>query len=184
MKKLPIGIQSIEKMLSKGDYVYVDKTPFALQLIEGNAPHYFFSRPRRFGKSLFLSTLKEIFSGNKALFKGCAIYESDYAWQPYPVLHFDFGEIANTTTEKLEAHLRAILTRIGALQEIDTQGPSLEFQLAVLIEELAKQGQVVILIDEYVRHEASRRKRSQKRDRVAFKPYCQSGGASLVTGTC
>ena len=80
MKKLPIGIQSIDKMLTQGDYIYVDKTKFALQLIRGHAPHYFFVRPRRFGKSLFLSTLAEILKGNKELFKGCYIYDSDYDW--------------------------------------------------------------------------------------------------------
>ena len=67
MKKLPIGIQNIEKIRTQ-DYIYVDKTQFALELIEGDAPHYFLSRPRRFGKSLFLSTLEEIFKGNKAPF--------------------------------------------------------------------------------------------------------------------
>ncbi|MEL6607180.1 MAG: AAA family ATPase, partial [Bacteroidota bacterium] len=99
MKKLPIGIQSIEKILAKGDYIYVDKTLFALQLIEGDAPHYFLSRPRRFGKSLFLSTLEEIFKGNKELFKGCQIYQSDYDWQAYPVLYLNFAEILNETTQ-------------------------------------------------------------------------------------
>ena len=66
MKKLPIGIQSITKII-EGDYVYVDKTGFAQQLIEGDAPHYFVSRPRRFGKSVFLDTLREIFKGNKEI---------------------------------------------------------------------------------------------------------------------
>ena len=61
MKKLPIGIQSIEKILSKGEYIYVDKTGFIKELISGGIPHYFMSRPRRFGKSLFLDTLREIF---------------------------------------------------------------------------------------------------------------------------
>lgn len=76
IKKLPIGIQSIREILEE-DQVYVDKTTFILSLIR-NGKHYFMSRPRRFGKSLFLNTLEEIFKGNKDLFKGCAIYESDY----------------------------------------------------------------------------------------------------------
>ena len=74
MKKLPIGIQSIKKLLSNNDYVYVDKTGFIKKLINAGAPHYFLSRPRRFGKSLFLNTLEEIFKGNKELFKECKIY--------------------------------------------------------------------------------------------------------------
>ena len=80
MKKLPIGIQSIEKILKNDEYIYIDKTGFAKQLIDEGAPHYFMSRPRRFGKSLFLNTLEEIFKGNKELFKGCQIYGSDYEW--------------------------------------------------------------------------------------------------------
>ena len=64
MKKLPIGIHSIQEIITEG-YIYVDKTQFALELIN-NGAHYFLSRPRRFGKSLFLSTLEEIFKGNKA----------------------------------------------------------------------------------------------------------------------
>ena len=69
MRNLPIGIQTIQDIITKG-YIYVDKTQFALELIE-KGKHYFLSRPRRFGKSLFVSTLKEIFKGNKALFEGC-----------------------------------------------------------------------------------------------------------------
>ena len=61
MKKLPVGIQSIQKILVNDDYVYVDKTAFIKQLIDSGASHYFLSRPRRFGKSLFVSTLEEIF---------------------------------------------------------------------------------------------------------------------------
>ncbi|MEM7175137.1 MAG: AAA family ATPase, partial [Chlamydiota bacterium] len=86
MKKLPIGIQSIVEILEEGQ-LYVDKTLFAKQLID-EGKHYFLSRPRRFGKSLFVHTLEHIFKGNKELFKGCQIYESDYDWQEHPVLHF------------------------------------------------------------------------------------------------
>ncbi len=66
--KLPIGIQTFAK-IRESNYYYVDKTPFALQMIE-NGSHYFLSRPRRFGKSLFLDTLKELFEANEALFRG------------------------------------------------------------------------------------------------------------------
>ena len=148
MKKLPIGIQSIERIRTE-DYIYVDKTQFALELIEGDAPHYFLSRPRRFGKSLFLSTLEEIFKGNKALFEGCHIAESNYDWQPYPVLLFNFGGIANKTPEKLEINLHELITKISKEQGIKVDGTSLEFRLEVLVEALAKKGRVVVLIDEY-----------------------------------
>ena len=104
MKNLPIGLQSIKKIRAK-DCIYVDKTQFALDLIK-NGTHYFLSRPRRFGKSLFVSTLKEIFKGNKALFEGCHIAESNYDWKPYPVLYLDFANMANQTPEELKVDLR------------------------------------------------------------------------------
>ncbi|MEL6607242.1 MAG: AAA family ATPase, partial [Bacteroidota bacterium] len=137
MKKLPIGIQSIEKILGKGEYVYVDKTPFALQMIEGGAPHYFLSRPRRFGKSLFLSTLKEIFKGNKALFKGCAIYESDYDWQAYPVLYLNFAEILNETTQDFKESLKRSLAELAAEYETQIDLPSAQEGLKSLIKALS-----------------------------------------------
>ena len=130
MKKLPIGIQSIQKIITEG-YIYVDKTQFALDLIN-NGTHYFLSRPRRFGKSLFLRTLEEIFKGNKALFEGCHIAQSDHDWQPYPVLLLDFGGIANKTPEKLEVDLRDALTKMGRKQGIMVEGPSLESQLKAI----------------------------------------------------
>lgn len=79
MKKLPIGKQDL-KTLIEGDYVYVDKTPLIYRLIT-RGQVYFLSRPRRFGKSLTISTLKEIFLGNKELFKGLYIYDK-IDWEP------------------------------------------------------------------------------------------------------
>lgn len=148
MKKLPIGIQSIEKIRTQ-DYIYVDKTQFALELIEGDAPHYFLSRPRRFGKSLFLSTLAEIFKGNKELFKECHIHESNYDWKHYSVLYLNFGAIANDTTEALKTDLNEALIDIAHEQGIEIHRPSVESQLKALVKALAKKGKVVILIDEY-----------------------------------
>lgn len=148
MKKLPIGIQSIEKIRTQ-DYIYVDKTQFALDLIEGDAPHYFLSRPRRFGKSLFLSTLAEIFRGNKALFKGCHISESSYDWKPYPVLHLNFVEILNDTTQDFKASLQRSITDLAADHDVKIGVPSAQEGLKNLIKALAPKGPVVVLIDEY-----------------------------------
>ena len=147
MKNLPIGIQSIKKIRAK-DCIYVDKTQFALDLIK-NGTHYFLSRPRRFGKSVFVSTLKEIFKGNKALFEGCHIAESNYDWKPYPVLYLDFGRITNKTPDKLEIHLHEIITTISEEHSIKINVTSLEFRLEMLVKGLAKNGRVVVLIDEY-----------------------------------
>ena len=147
MKNLPIGLQSIKKIRAK-DCIYVDKTQFALDLIK-NGTHYFLSRPRRFGKSVFVSTLAEIFKGNKALFEGCYIAESNYDWKPYPVLYLDFGRITNKTPDKLEIHLHEIITTISEEHSIKINVTSLEFRLEMLVKGLAKNGRVVVLIDEY-----------------------------------
>ena len=142
MKNLPIGLQSIEKIRAK-DCIYVDKTQFAFELIKGGASHYFLSRPRRFGKSLFVSTLEEIFKGSKALFEGYHIAQSGHDWQPYPVLLFDFGVIANQTPDELKADLNDGLITMGTEQGITVEGPSLESQLKALIKGLCKKYQKV-----------------------------------------
>ena len=88
-KKLPIGIQTFAHLRKQNCY-YVDKTALALALIN-QGTHYFLSRPRRFGKSLFLDTLKELFEGNEALFHGLVVHEQ-WDWSvKYPVLRFSFG---------------------------------------------------------------------------------------------
>lgn len=151
MKKLPVGIQSIRKILSKNEYVYVDKTGFIKQLIDEGSPHYFLSRPRRFGKSLFINTLEEIFSGNKDLFKGFQIYESDYSWEEYPVVHIDFSKIANRSPEKLEIAIKTKLETIARKNKVSIITNDVEGALDTLITELSenKNSKVVVLIDEY-----------------------------------
>ena len=147
MKKLPIGIQNIRDIITK-EYIYIDKTQFALDLIN-NGKHYFLSRPRRFGRSLFLDTLKEIFKGNKALLGGCHIAQSNYDWQPYPVLSFNFSTMASRTTESLKNDFKAKIANRGEKRGIDVEGLSLELQLDALIKSLSQKGPVVVLIDEY-----------------------------------
>ncbi len=88
MRNLPIGIQTFEK-IRENSCVYVDKTQFIKRLAEYKCP-YFLSRPRRFGKSLFLSTLKSYFEGRKDLFEGLAISKSETEWKKYPVIYLDF----------------------------------------------------------------------------------------------
>ena len=112
-------------------------------MIDGGSPHYFISRPRRFGKSLFVNTLEEIFKGNKRLFKGLHIYQSDYDWQEYPVLHFDFAQIADSSDEEFNAGLKAELGRMGKLYGVEIEGPSVQFQLKVLVEELSKKNKLL-----------------------------------------
>jgi hypothetical protein len=151
MKKLPIGIQSIQKILSHHEYVYIDKTGFVKQLIDEGTPHYFLSRPRRFGKSLFLNTLEEVFSGNKTLFKGCQIYESNYSWKKYPVIHLDFSKIANRTPEQLEKAMKTQLEIIAQKNKVSIITNDVEVALDTLITKIAEKtnNKVVVLIDEY-----------------------------------
>ncbi|MBF5059668.1 hypothetical protein NEPTK9_001184 [Candidatus Neptunochlamydia vexilliferae] len=149
MKKLPIGIQSIREILEE-DQVYIDKTLFAKELIEVGK-HYFISRPRRFGKSLFLNTLEEIFKGNRELFKECQIYNSDYDWQEYPVLYFDFAQILSTSPEQLETGLKEALEDIATAYGVSVTGASSQSQLKRLVIKLAEKNRVVVLIDEYDR---------------------------------
>ena len=87
--KLPIGIQTFKEIIER-EYIYVDKTEFALKLIE-NYKYVFLSRPRRFGKSLFLDTLYEIFNGNKELFKGLYIYDN-YKFEKHPIIRISFND--------------------------------------------------------------------------------------------
>ena len=89
MKKLPIGIQDITELIN-GGYTYVDKTELIFNLIQNKT--YFLSRPRRFGKSLLVSTLKEIFLGNKELFKGLWIYDK-IDFEKHPVIHISFSTL-------------------------------------------------------------------------------------------
>ena len=89
MRKLPIGIQTFEEIRRDG-YLYVDKTAMVYQIANVGKP-YFLSRPRRFGKSLLLSTFEAYFQGRKDLFQGLAIEQLEKEWEEYPVLHLDLN---------------------------------------------------------------------------------------------
>jgi len=86
-KKLPLGIQTFRDVIDE-DYLYIDKTKKIYELLTGGGKYFFLARPRRFGKSLLVSTLKEIFSGNRELFEGLWIYDN-LDWRPHPVIHLD-----------------------------------------------------------------------------------------------
>lgn len=146
MKKYPIGIQDFRK-LREGDFLYVDKTETIFDLIE-SGQYYFLSRPRRFGKSLLLSTLKYLFQGEKELFKGLWI-EDKYQFEPHPVLHFSFSTLGYKELG-LETGLHQVLDRKASDADItlEQQGVGPRFQ--ELLEKLSQKGKkVVLLIDEY-----------------------------------
>ncbi|OIN94039.1 MAG: hypothetical protein AUJ20_02180, partial [Comamonadaceae bacterium CG1_02_60_18] len=148
-KKLPIGIQTFAKM-READYYYVDKTGFAVDLVDGGS-HYFLSRPRRFGKSLFLDTLKELFEGNAPLFKGLAA-EQRWNWAvKYPVLRISFGGGVLGSVADLNQSLHQQLTTLEQQYQLPAQYPDHRSRFKDLIARITQaSGQrVVILVDEY-----------------------------------
>ena len=149
MKRLPIDVSSFDKIIL-GNYIYIDKTQHIYNLIKSGS-YYFLSRPRRFGKSLLISTLSHLFSGKKELFKGLWIYEkSDYEWEEYPVIHLDFSLLAYAEPGELKLSLSWLVTHIAKEYGIDvSDAPFLGNKIQVLIEELSKRNKVVVLIDEY-----------------------------------
>lgn len=149
LRKLPIGIQSFEFLRSEG-YLYVDKTALIYRLVTMGKP-YFLSRPRRFGKSLLLSTLEAYFQGKKELFKGLAIEQLEQHWIEYPVLHLDLNAERYESREKLEDMLERQLNAWEELYETGGKGITYSGRFATVIQKAyEKTGRrVVVLVDEY-----------------------------------
>lgn len=147
--KYPIGIQDFEDLQRNG-YAYVDKTNFVYKLAD-EGKYYFLSRPRRFGKSLFLSTLEAYFQGKKELFEGLAIYDLETEWKKYPIFHIDLNTANFREKDSLYMVLNDYLTtwesKYGARETEATL--ALRFK-GVIARAAEKEGcGVVILIDEY-----------------------------------
>lgn len=126
--------------------MYVDKTEHVHRLVD-SGQYYFLSRPRRFGKSLLVSTLRELFSGNRELFKGLWI-ENRYDWQPGPVIHMAFNTLGYKDIG-LEPAIRLRLEQIAEGYGIKLSQPGVALPFQELIQALAKEGKVALLIDEY-----------------------------------
>ena len=151
--KLPIGIQTFEQLIQDG-YIYVDKTKYLLQLID-RGKVYFLSRPRRFGKSITISTFDALFSGKKELFKG--LHAEEYftrpEYRPYPVVHLDMSLVV--TDGGVSEMKKSILEIVGANArrhgiENSYTGDMPEIALSRLFESLKKEfGPVAVLVDEY-----------------------------------
>ena len=137
--------------LRRGGYVYVDKTAYLHSLVRQEGNMFFLSRPRRFGKTLTVSTLEAIFQGRRELFKGLAIDKTDYDWKPYPIIHIDFGDCGKSTPEGLDGWLKDRLEEVadaygtGPLDMTKTS----DDLFAKLILLLSKKDKVVVLVDEY-----------------------------------
>ena len=149
IKKLPIGIQTFANLIEEG-YLYVDKTPFIHKLTD-QGKYYFLSRPRRFGKSLFLSTLKAAFEGRKELFQGLFLYDN-WDWsQSNPVVHISFGSGVARSVEELQETCDEILYDHSRAFGIEYHKVSRKGRFAELIQTLYEQTgrRVVVLVDEY-----------------------------------
>ena len=121
--KYPIGIQNFEEVRRNG-FVYVDKTAFVYKLV-AEGKYYLLSRPRRFGKSLLLSTLEAYFLGKKELFEGLAIAEKETEWTTYPILHLDLNTEKYETKQSLDKILDSSLKDWEAIYKPDIQGETL-----------------------------------------------------------
>ncbi len=150
LKKLPIGISTLKTIIEE-DYLYIDKTKVALDMINGDGRYFFLSRPRRFGKSLFLDTLKSIFQGDKELFEGLYIYDK-YDFEEYPVIRISFNDGDFSSKESFSQVIYEILDTNQ--KDLDIQCPE-DFSSPGCFKRLIRQAyekynkQVVILIDEY-----------------------------------
>ena len=148
-RKYPIGIQSFENIRKEG-YLYVDKTALVYQLVQ-TGKYYFLSRPRRFGKSLLLSTLQAYYEGKKELFEGLAMASLEKDWKTYPVLHLDLNARRYEDVHSLVAILNQHLESWEAVYGDEKKDRAPEERFAYLIEKICRKTgrKVVVLIDEY-----------------------------------
>ena len=112
MKRIDSGNSSFEKIRQSGN-IYIDKTKYLYNLLTDGRTYYFLSRPRRFGKSLTLSTLDAIFKGKRELFKGLYIDSTDYDWKEHPVVHIDFSKCQEDNKEEIKEWINDILFQIA-----------------------------------------------------------------------
>lgn len=148
MAKFPLGIQNFSRIRTEG-FLYIDKTELIYRMVTDGVA-YFLSRPRRFGKSLLISTLEALFLGKKELFNNLWIASSDYVWKEFPVIRLDISKTVSSSPEALSTSLQEILKECAdkyGISGIERQYPSLT--LSALVNELSKINPVVILIDEY-----------------------------------
>lgn len=148
MKKISTSIFVFEDLINNG-MCYVDKTRYLHKLITSDK-ELFCSRPRRFGKSLAISTLEAIFQGKRELFKGLFIDSTDYDWKTYPVIHIDFGDCDSKNVTMLEQWLNEKTDEIAARHQVvvSCAGTSAN-RFSRLIKKLGESSPVVVLVDEY-----------------------------------
>ncbi|MCM1110265.1 MAG: AAA family ATPase, partial [Clostridium sp.] len=148
--RYPVGIQTFSEIREEG-YVYVDKTAYVHKMVR-DGKYYFLSRPRRFGKSLLLSTIEAYFSGRRDLFRGLAIDSLTDNWETYPVLHLDLNTDRYADRRSLDNMLNLRLMEWENEYHIDPpEGATLSYRFGLVITKAAETAgkPVVILVDEY-----------------------------------
>ena len=150
LKLYPVGIQTF-KEIRKRDLLYIDKTEYIYRMTHSGGKYFFLGRPRRFGKSLLVSTFESYFSGKKELFEGLAIEKLEKDWTAYPVLHFDMSGGKHMEKEQLEGYLDYILKEHEATWGISIPPKDANTRLIELVTTAYEKSgkQVVVLIDEY-----------------------------------
>ena len=148
MKDITSSVYNFEDLI-QGNFLYVDKTEFIWQLIRPAKGMYFLSRPRRFGKSLTVSTLKAVFEGKKELFNNLAIYDKPYDWKQHPVIHLDLNGWNFSTRDDLNSSLCRLVRECAEDHHIEIQDDAPEKMFRQLIRALSSSAPVVILLDEY-----------------------------------
>jgi len=151
MTKYPIGLQNFQGLREDG-YLYIDKTMFIHELVS-RGKYYFLSRPRRFGKSLLVTTMEAYFLGKKELFKGLAMERLEKEWKTYPVFHIDLNTGKYTSPEALNDIINEHLLRFEKTYGYDPMVTTLSGRFANVIRRAHEQtGQrAVILVDEYAK---------------------------------
>ena len=149
-KLYPIGIQTFER-IRKEDKFYIDKTEYIYRMTHTDGKYFFLSRPRRFGKSLLVSTIQSYFEGKKELFEGLAIEKLEKEWNEYPVLHFDLSKGKHMEKEQLNRYLLDIIEKQEARFDCKSNKIDVNIRLDALISAVYRKTgkQVVVLIDEY-----------------------------------
>jgi len=150
MKDIAISKANFEELI-EDNFIYVDKTKFLHKITASREPYYFLSRPRRFGKTLFVDTLEKFYQGKKELFTGLYIFNQDWDWEEYPVIRLDFNEIISQTTQQLKTVLEEKIINNADEYQLKINSKYVPTKFNELIKKISKKTNkgVVLLIDEY-----------------------------------
>jgi len=150
MKDITVSKANFEEII-KDDFIYVDKTKFLYQIVNSKEPYFFLSRPRRFGKTLFVDTMEKFYQGKKELFNDLYISNQDLNWDKHPIIRLDFNEIISQTTEQLKIVLGEKIADYANEYNLELTSTYVPTRFNKLIKKIFKKTnkKIVLLIDEY-----------------------------------